>query len=444
MDAARDVMDAVRDVIPVACEALLSKMLLLLWLRSIPCFNATATTREALSWEAIDRDAASFTPDITPLILAAHRDNYEIVKILLDRGASLPVPHDVRCGCDECVVQSSEDSLRHSRSRINAYRALASPSLIALSSKDPIMTAFELSWELRRLSFMEHEFKLEYQELRQQCQDFGTALLDHTRSSYELEVLLNHDPSPNGLDYQHGARMHLNRLKLAIKYKQKKGFIGKIEVQWLDTIIDITCLLILASQRIKTNFTDLLSIEDETSNEVTTKRGAQPTLVEWMILAWVMGLIWNEIKQLWEDGLMEYISDMWNIIDFVTNSLYVATIGLRIVAYFQKVPENGDVSRKTARCSAQQVAAILDSDDEETLGFDEDYPSDELETDSDDNVDNDNDSESDSDNENPVDRLPVRPVIGHNFDSGWNKKYFGVNKHLDNITGKYQLPSPNR
>ena len=56
-----------------------------------------------------------------------------------------------------------EDSLRHSRSRINAYRALASPSLIALSSKDPILTAFELSWELRRLSFVEHEFKSEYQ-----------------------------------------------------------------------------------------------------------------------------------------------------------------------------------------------------------------------------------------------------------------------------------------
>ncbi|KAG1714075.1 putative phosphoenolpyruvate synthase [Nymphon striatum] len=48
MDAASDVMDAVRDVIPVACEALLSKMLLLLWLRSIPCFNDTAATREAL------------------------------------------------------------------------------------------------------------------------------------------------------------------------------------------------------------------------------------------------------------------------------------------------------------------------------------------------------------------------------------------------------------
>ena len=58
------------------------------------------------------------------------------------------------------------------------------------------------------------------QELRNQCQKFATALLDHTRSSTELEILLNHDPT--GPVYQHGERMHLNRLKLAIKYRQKK------------------------------------------------------------------------------------------------------------------------------------------------------------------------------------------------------------------------------
>jgi transient receptor potential cation channel subfamily C protein 4 len=48
------------------------------------------------SWEAVDRNSSSFTQDITPLILAAHKNNYEILKILLDRGASLPMPHDVR------------------------------------------------------------------------------------------------------------------------------------------------------------------------------------------------------------------------------------------------------------------------------------------------------------------------------------------------------------
>lgn len=80
---------------------------------------------------------------------------------------------------------SMEDSLCHSMSRINAYKvsqhfftinpttysinqyfpfnkALASPSLIALSSNDPILTAFELSDELKRLAYLETEFKQEY------------------------------------------------------------------------------------------------------------------------------------------------------------------------------------------------------------------------------------------------------------------------------------------
>lgn len=63
-------------------------------------------------------------------------------------------------------------------------------------------------------------------ELRKQCQDFATALLDHTRSSHELEVLLNHDPT--GPAFEHGERMHLNRLKLAVKLRQKKVSIFRL------------------------------------------------------------------------------------------------------------------------------------------------------------------------------------------------------------------------
>lgn len=115
------------------------------------------------SWEVIDHDVATYTQDITPVILAAHKNNYEILKILLDHGFMLPSPHDVKCGCHGCVISSSEDSLRHSRSRINAYTALVSPSLICLTSTDPILTSFKLSRELKRLSLMENEFKMEYQ-----------------------------------------------------------------------------------------------------------------------------------------------------------------------------------------------------------------------------------------------------------------------------------------
>ena len=59
--------------------------------------------------------------------------------------------------------------------------------------------------------------------------------------------------------------------------------------------------------------------------------------MEFCILAWVAGLIWSEIKQLWDVGLKEYASDLWNVVDFITNSLYVATIGLRTVAYFDVI-----------------------------------------------------------------------------------------------------------
>ena len=50
------------------------------------------------SWEALDPVSASYTPDITPLKLAAHKNNYEILKILIDRGAALPHPHDIKVG----------------------------------------------------------------------------------------------------------------------------------------------------------------------------------------------------------------------------------------------------------------------------------------------------------------------------------------------------------
>ncbi len=136
---------------------------------------------------------------------------------------SYNIQHDVRCSCHECLKSRSEDSLRYSKSRINAYKALASPSLISLSSKDPILTAFQLSWELKRLSRIENEFKSDYEKLSLQCQEYASALLAETRTSQELEIILNHDhENPPALFENEQEKTSLNRLKLAIKYKQKK------------------------------------------------------------------------------------------------------------------------------------------------------------------------------------------------------------------------------
>lgn len=168
----------------------------------------------------LDRQFSDFTPDITPIILAAHTNNYEIIKLLLQRGVSIPQPHAVHCNCVECVSCSDVDSLRHSRSRLNIYKALASPSLIALSSEDPFLTAFKLSWELKELSTVENEFKSEYEELSRMCKQFAKDLLDQTRSSKELEIILNYRDDINPLMDEN--TNDLARLKLAIKYSQKE------------------------------------------------------------------------------------------------------------------------------------------------------------------------------------------------------------------------------
>ncbi|KOX80578.1 Transient receptor potential protein [Melipona quadrifasciata] len=346
------------------------------------------------SWEAVDRSSSNFTPDITPLVLAAHKNNYEILKILLDRGATLPTPHDARCGCDECVTSSEQDSLRHSQARINAYRALTSPSLIALSSRDPLLTAFELSWELRRLSQMEQEFRFEYNEMREQTQLFSQSLLDHARTSLELEIMLNYNP--HGDNWEPGERQTLDRLKLAIKYKQKQ-FVAHPNVQqllaaiWYDGLpgfrrksmigqfieigklgamfpvystiymlsptspmglfmkkpfVKFIChsssyafflmLLGMASQRIEYLAIELFGnawMLEILAGWKRRERGCIPGFVESGVIIYVISLVVGEIRSLWSDGLLEYISDLWNIVDFIQNMFYVIWIMLRVTAW---------------------------------------------------------------------------------------------------------------
>lgn len=52
-------------------------------------------------------------------------------------------------------------------------------------------------------------------------------------------------------------------------------------------------LLILASQRIETVIVDWFgatpTLKKWVATDVTTRRGAPPSLVEWLILAWVFG-----------------------------------------------------------------------------------------------------------------------------------------------------------
>ena len=105
-------------------------------------------------------EKSQFSPDITPLILAAHYNNHEIIQMFLSRNHIIEKPHPISCACNDCQTKQNYDSLKRSRSRLNAYKALASPAFMALSSPDPIMTTFELRQEMKQLAQVEKEFKV--------------------------------------------------------------------------------------------------------------------------------------------------------------------------------------------------------------------------------------------------------------------------------------------
>lgn len=60
-------------------------------------------------------------------------------------------------------------------------------------------------------------------------------------------------------------------------------------------------------------------------------RGGFPSIVELFIVVFVVGFIVNELSSLWEEGLSDYIKDLWNIVDFISLFFYMNWIFLRWV-----------------------------------------------------------------------------------------------------------------
>ncbi|PAA72472.1 hypothetical protein BOX15_Mlig006664g1 [Macrostomum lignano] len=165
-------------------------------------------------------EKSQFSPDITPLILSAHYNNHEIIQMFLARNHTIEKPHVITCLCEDCQIKQNYDSLKRSRSRLNAYRALASPAYMALSSPDPIMTTFELRQEMMKLAEVEKEFKTEYLTLVEQCMNFACEMMDLCRGTQEVEAVI----SDNLETEVCGANVRdpLGRLRMAIRYQEKK------------------------------------------------------------------------------------------------------------------------------------------------------------------------------------------------------------------------------
>lgn len=100
-------------------------------------------------------------------------------------------------------------------------------------------------------------------------------------------------------------------------------------------------LLALASQRIEhiilsvliAIFPDIEWFSELQSNWIKYERGSLPHIVELLIVCWVQGLIWQEVKNCWSAGLIGYLKNLWNFAHVMAYGSFMAWIGLRALAW---------------------------------------------------------------------------------------------------------------
>ena len=79
-------------------------------------------------------------------------DDVQVVMALLLKHEKIERPHRCHCLCEDCHTQANDDELKFARSRLNAYRALASEAYLSLSTDDPILASFRLRRELLQIA----------------------------------------------------------------------------------------------------------------------------------------------------------------------------------------------------------------------------------------------------------------------------------------------------
>ncbi|XP_071508426.1 short transient receptor potential channel 4-like isoform X2 [Diadema antillarum] len=340
---------------------------------------------EALNCKALNGD---FHPDVSPLVLAAQHNHFDIIKTLLEAGARIKDPR-------EYVDQAEVHTLENSVGMLNLYKALASQSYISLTAPDPFNTTFELCAKLRKLMRTKYEFCDQFQELADQCEQFAADLLDQVRDSCEQAYILNHDSYGWSNPTSNLAEEQPNRVKAAIHFEQRKfvahphcqqrlierwyaglpgwrdmnsfksGFLvflmavgfpilsisyiiyprGRLREFLSVPYVKFVChtssmiwfLLLLLYQTMAENRVQAPPENETTTPPSVSRRSLNsepinPTMM--LIVAWVSGQTWQKCKELWYNG-SRFFTNLWNYFDFFMLSLYWSFIALRVMVFIQ-------------------------------------------------------------------------------------------------------------
>ncbi|XP_075262220.1 short transient receptor potential channel 4-like [Convolutriloba macropyga] len=316
----------------------------------------------------------------TPLLLSCHRNDVDIIQLLLDfKSNRLEMP----------VFDGS--SLAESRYRLDLMRALTCPSYIVLTSEDPVMQAFEMSHMCRWLTAAEVEFAGEYSELEERCEKLAADLVNSVENSEDIMVLLSLKKKRNSnktvvgepLCRLHYALEHNHKLFVAHAHCQQalsdKFFQGfknwrhktsgeKLGVSCLLFILSPAWLIVYATvpptrldyylefplMKATANFacyvvfltmliTMQINLQSDQNLQKSDARAEYEEILkqfeygkgmmwqEVFVLLWILGKIWIEVTDLRTVGLKSYVRDYWHLMDFTMNSLFIVAFLTRFI-----------------------------------------------------------------------------------------------------------------
>ncbi|XP_054709431.1 short transient receptor potential channel 4-like [Uloborus diversus] len=303
--------------------------------------------------------------NLTPTMAAAVSGNVEVTRILLERGYCIQKPHSAKCKCREACASRNNtgETLTESMNRVNAYRALASPTYLILTAEDPILAAFQLSQELDNLSLELAENQKEYRELSNQCRRFAADMLHQCRNTEEVQTVLIQkrgftDPRPH----------QFSRLHLAVELQQKE-FVTHASCQqvlrsmWVDSLgswyswplrwralhvlkhvlftpfISVAFIIIPKSQIIRplrvplnrfiysaTSYLFFLCLLMVTL--LNDRRHDVRSPVSWTegaVCLCVLGHSWDIITNMISVGVSHYFRSWWSVYDTILFSLFLIT-----------------------------------------------------------------------------------------------------------------------
>ncbi|XP_066283084.1 short transient receptor potential channel 4-like [Branchiostoma lanceolatum] len=317
---------------------------------------------------------------MTPVMLAALKNNYDILKMLLQAGFPRP----------ETDAYQWTLSISQAQAWLDAYRAVCSPFYILLTSTDPFRTAFRTAKALRDVCWKREQYRPELERLADQCETLACELLEEVRSNEELDIL-GHTDDPEGRPDE-----LVGTLQLAVDLKQRQFVTQPLCVEYimhsrLTEVFDfhevfrnwekkpviyaalwglaiqlsypLLCLayiiapdskigrfsrlyfvreycwnmswfMFMALLLIETQYYQVGAVEVDSIVQGTPLRVPyiELSVSQMFIMLWVASIFLEELHEVRLEGFGRYFRQFWNILDFTLVALYLAQLALRFVA----------------------------------------------------------------------------------------------------------------